>query len=150
MRLSYLALPLIFALTTPALSGDSEKSDKEDRYKLTEKQQKRYDKRLKDRVVGEPETCINFQDRRRLTAISDNVVIFGLRENARTLYVSKLAGNCSGISRHNALVYDIRGSARLCRGEIAFSLDTTIGQRLGSCSFGEFTPYRRKEADDNG
>jgi hypothetical protein len=47
---------------------------------------------------------------------------------------------------HNALVTKQFGNAELCRGDIARVVDTLNGFTVGSCVFGDFTPYVRPRA----
>jgi hypothetical protein len=46
------------------------------------------------------------------------------------------------VSRGNALVTRTT-ETRLCRGDIAQVVDVASRTTLGSCSFGDFTPYTR-------
>ncbi|MEJ6594527.1 hypothetical protein [Parasphingorhabdus sp.] len=130
------AIPIAMLLAAPAVSGE--------KAKLTEKQQTGLDMRLKGRTAGEPESCINRNDQRDLTVISDDILIFGSRRNARTIYVNKPYGGCPNADR-NILSYS-RPTSALCQGEIIQVIDNSTQMSVGSCAFGEFVPYT-KDAD---
>lgn len=134
MKKLLLAVPVLALLAAPAMSGE--------KLELTEKQQTKLDKRLEGRVAGKPKSCINYQDQKSMTVISDDVLIFGARRNASTIYVNKPHGGCRNADR-NVLTYR-RSISSLCRGEIVRVIDNLTGTFQGSCSFGEFVPYTKK------
>lgn len=133
MRKLLFAIPAAMLLAAPAMSG--EKID------LTEKQQAKLDQRLEGRTAGEARSCINYNDQREMTVISDDILIFGSRRNAKTIYVNKPYGGCYNADR-NILSYS-RPTSALCKGEIVDLIDNTIGMSVGSCAFGEFVPYTK-------
>ena len=136
MRKSLFAIPAAMLLAAPAMSGTPTG--------LTEKQQTRLDKRLEGRTAGEAKSCINRNDQREMTVISDDILIFGSSRNARTIYVNKPYGGCNNADR-NILAYS-RPTSSLCKGEIVQMIDNLSGMTMGSCAFGEFVAYT-KDAD---
>jgi hypothetical protein len=57
---------------------------------------------------------------------------------------SHMQGGCTGLGSGNyALVTHQFGTADLCRGDIAQVVDTLNRIPVGSCVFGDFTPYVR-------
>lgn len=133
MKKLLLALPAAMLLTAPATSGEG--------VELTEKEQVKLDKRLEGRAAGKPLSCIPRHAQRNMTVISDEVLIFGSRRNAETIYVNKPYGGCRNADR-NILVYS-RPTSSLCSGEIVRVVDNTIGGTVDSCAFGKFVPYTK-------
>lgn len=133
MRKLLLTIPAAMLLAAPAMS--------EKKIELTEKQQARLDQRLEGRTAGEARSCINRNDQRRMTVISDDILIFSASRNARTIYVNKPPGGCPDADR-NILSYR-RSTSSLCRGEIVNLIDNASGISMGSCAFGDFVPYTR-------
>lgn len=122
-----------------ALAGCTAASDSEPP-RLTEKQAMRLDKAIAGKVAGEPVSCagrVGVGD--RLEVISDGVLLY--RANRNLVYVNRLIGECNGISRGDTLVLKPTLS-QYCSGDIARSVDLTIGMTTGSCALGEFVPYR--------
>ena len=136
MRKLIFAIPAAMVLAAPAIGG--EKPD------LTEKQQVTLDKRLAGRTAGEPRSCINRSDQRRMTVISDDVLIFGSSRNARTIYVNQPYGGCRNAD--NSILSYSRPTSQLCKGEIITLIDSASRMPMGGCAFGEFVPYT-KNAD---
>lgn len=136
MRKLIFAIPVAMLLAAPAISGEQ--------IELTEKQQTKLDKRLEGRTAGEAQSCITSNDQREMTVISDDILIFGSRRNAKTIYVNKPYGGCRNADR-SILSYS-RPTSTLCRGDIIQLIDNTTQMSTGSCAFGEFVPYT-KDAD---
>jgi hypothetical protein len=89
-------------------------------------------------VPGKPVDCI---DTRRgdvqLKAYGDKLVY---RFGRNQLYVSQTNGGCRSVARGDALVTR-QFTGRLCRGDIARTVDTVSRMDTGGCSLGTFTPY---------
>ena len=130
------AIPMAMLLAAPAVSAE--------KAQLTEKQQTKLDKRLEGRTAGEARSCINSNDQRHMTVISDDILIFASSRNAHTVYVNKPYGGCAN-AEHNILSYK-RSTSSLCKGEIIQLIDNLSGMTMGSCAFGDFVPYT-KDAD---
>jgi hypothetical protein len=128
-----LAIPAAMLLAAPAVSGEAPV--------LTEKQQVKLDKRLAGRTAGEPQSCINANDQRNMTVISDDILIFSSSRNAKTIYVNKPYGGCRN-AEGSILSYK-RSTASLCKGEIIQLIDSSSRIAMGSCAFGEFVPYTK-------
>lgn len=137
MRKIIFALPLAMMLAAPAAhSGTAE-------VKLSEKDQAKFDRIIKDREPGEPVSCINRADQKRLTVVGDKYLVYKRSSNPKTIYVNEPYGGCRS-AEHNTLVTR-RSMSQLCRGEIAQIKDMTSGMIVGSCSFSDFVPYTKKE-----
>ena len=74
-----------------------------------------------------------------LTAISDDVLL--LKVSRRLVYKNNLNGRCHGLARGDTLVLDVR-AGQYCRGDLARVVDLLSGTFSGSCSLGDFIPYR--------
>jgi hypothetical protein len=108
--------------------------------KLTPKQEKELTGLLDGKVAGEPVSCVpNLRAGDNLRAISDDVLV--LKVNRNLVYRNNLNGRCSGLSRGDILVLEVRGS-QYCRGDIARVVSPMAGMMTGSCSLGDFVPYR--------
>ena len=129
------AIPIAMLLAAPAVSGE--------KIQLTEEQQAKLDQQLAGRTAGEPRSCINANDQRNMTVISDDVLIFGSSRNAKTIYVNNPPGGCRNADR-NILSYS-RPTSSLCKGEAITLVDSTTQMSMCSCSFGDFVPYTRDE-----
>ena len=123
MRKLLLTIPAAMLLAAPAMSGE--------KIELTEKQQTELDKRLEGRTAGEAQSCITVNDQRDMTVISDDILIFGSRRTAKTIYVNKPYGGCNNADR-SILSYS-RPTSSLCRGEIINLIDSASRMSMGSC-----------------
>jgi len=130
-----LIVPIALGLSVPATSGKL--GGKE----LNQRQQKKYDARLAGRTAGKPISCINRWDRKYMSVISDDVILFGKSRTAKTIYVNKPYGGCSGAEDHALVTRS--GFSQLCKGEIAQVQDLVNGSFQGSCAWGEFVPYTK-------
>lgn len=135
MKKLIFALPIAILLAAPAVSGET--------MELTEQQQAKLDKRLEGRTAGEPQSCISMNDQRNMTVISDDILIFGSRRNAKTIYVNKPYGGCR--NAENSILSYSRPTSSLCKGEIIKLIDSASRIEMGSCTFGDFVPYTKNE-----
>lgn len=82
--------------------------------------------------------CIDTRFRNvSLRAVGNKLVY---RESRNRIFVSETAGGCENVARGDALVTRQFGP-RLCRGDIATTLDRAARFETGSCAIGPFTPY---------
>jgi hypothetical protein len=85
-----------------------------------------------------PVDCIDTRFRNvSLTALGNKLVY---RESRKRIYVSDTAGGCENVARGDALVTRQFGP-RLCRGDIATTVDRVARFQTGTCAIGPFTPY---------
>lgn len=133
-KIAISATAALIALTGCTAMADSEPP------RLTEKQAAKLDKALDGKVAGEPVSCVGrVGSGDRLDVISDGVLLY--RANRNLVYVNRLSGQCNGISRGDTLVLKPTLS-QYCSGDIARSVDLSIGMTTGSCALGQFVPYR--------
>lgn len=97
------------------------------------------DKQLAGLVPGKPQTCIDPIRYRDTTRVGDTI----LYKNGRNdIMRTDTGGGCFGLRRGDAIVTKTFGS-QLCRGDIVRTVDLTSHIPSGSCSFGDFIPYRK-------
>ena len=93
---------------------------------------------LGGRVAGEPQNCVRQMDLTDNRTIGGRLV-FGTR-NRDLVYVSD--SDCPRLTQDRAL--KTRSTiGQLCAGEIVEVFDPVAKITHGSCSLGQFTPYRR-------
>lgn len=97
------------------------------------------DRELAGLVPGPPQSCLQTFERRDVKAFGETLVYSGGPGGAR--YVVQAVG-CRGVGDDSILVTRTP-TAQLCRGDIATTVDRTSQFQTGSCSFGDFIPYRR-------
>ncbi|WP_324748985.1 hypothetical protein SH591_09895 [Sphingomonas sp. LY54] len=96
---------------------------------------------LAGRVAEDPQSCVNSRDLAGNKSFGEGAILFRGRTNS-TVYVNRPPTGCPDLSYGRALkVRTI--STRLCRGDIINVFDPVSGVEYGSCSLGDFTPYRR-------
>jgi hypothetical protein len=102
-------------------------------------------KLLAGKVAQRPISCLPHYRAGDMRVIDEDTIAF--RYGASRTYVAHMNGGCGNLDRGSvALVTRQYGSADLGTGDIARVADTLNGFTVGSCSFGEFTPYVRPRA----
>lgn len=100
---------------------------------------------LAGKVALRPQSCLPHYQSGDMRVIDEDTIAF--RDGARRTFVAHMNGGCSNLGNGGtALVTHQFGTADLCRGDIARVVDTLNGVTVGSCSFGDFTPYVRPRA----
>ena len=134
MRLMILTLALgpVIGLAacaeTPKQTASRLQGEERDRMEL--------DRELIGLVAGQPQTCLPTFQRRDSRSFGDTLVY----RSGRVRYVTQVPG-CRSIGENNILV-TVSTGGQLCRGDIATTVDNSSRIQNGSCSFGDFTPYR--------
>jgi len=131
-------LPLALGLAAPATS------EKADDIQLTDRQQKKLDARLAGRTPGKPVSCISRFDRKSMTVISDDVILFGKSRNSKTIYVNKPYLGCNGAEDNTLVMRSFSG--QICKGEIVRVQDLVSRSFRGSCSWSQFVPYTKTDS----
>jgi hypothetical protein len=104
--------------------------------------QQEYQRLIAGKVAGRPVSCLPTYNANDMIVIDEQTVAF--RQGANNVYIAHMPGGCSNLGRPPyVMVTKQFGSAQLCRGDIARIVDTTNSITVGSCVFGDFTPYRR-------
>jgi len=128
---------LLAAIAAAGLSACETATEPRER---TVQQQQSYDRLLAGKTAGNAERCLPTYRSEDMTVIDDNTILF---RDGRTVYVNNPPGGCHLLGRGNyALVTRSVGGLGLCRGDIATVVDTSSGITVGSCSLGDFVPYR--------
>lgn len=97
---------------------------------------------LAGKVARPPTSCMQTYQANDMRVIDENTIAF--RQGSNRVYVAHMRGPCSNLDRPGyALVTKEFGSAQLCNGDIAQVVDTSSRMTVGSCVFGDFTPYYR-------
>jgi hypothetical protein len=92
-------------------------------------------------LVPQPaQACLPSFRSQDMVVIDENTVLF--RDGRNLVYRNELNGNCANLGGQYALVTKTT-STSLCRGDIAQVTDLHNHTIVGSCSLGEFIPYRR-------
>lgn len=93
------------------------------------------------RTAGTPVDCIDTRfTRPSLKAYGDRLVY---TVDRKLLYVSDTHGGCAAVARGDTLVTR-QFQQRLCRGDLARTVDLPTGINTGACAIGAFTPYRAR------
>jgi hypothetical protein len=101
-----------------------------------------FQKLLAGKVAGQPLTCLPSYRSTDMVVVDEQTIAF--RDGSRRVWVTNLRSGCSNLgSGHYALVTRQAGGSGICRGDIAEVADLTNGITVGSCVFGDFTPYER-------
>lgn len=121
--------------TAPAAA---EESDDQVETELTEGEQ-RLAKLLEGREAGEPRDCIRDLPNSRLTTIEDTAYVYG---QGGTIYVQRTL-DPDQIDDDDALVIRRHNGTRLCRLDLATTVDRFNGFFTGVVRFDQFVPYKR-------
>jgi hypothetical protein len=108
----------------------------------TADKQHEYESLLAGKVAQAPISCLPNYRAGDMRTIDENTILF--RDGSSRVYVAHMQAGCTGlVNGHYALVTHQFGSIGLCRGDIAQVVDTLNRIPIGSCVFGDFTPYVR-------
>ena len=100
---------------------------------------------LQGKVAQKPISCLPHYRSGDMRTIDESTILF--KDGSSRAYVNNMQGGCTALATgHYTLVTRSYGSAGLCRGDIAHVVDTLNGMPIGSCVFGDFTPYVRPKA----
>ena len=94
---------------------------------------------LNGRIAGRPQDCLSRFAARDMRVIDDNAILY---RDGTTTYLNEPPGGCPGLGRPGNAMVTRSSSSELCRGEIIQIIDTSSGIFNGSCTLGEFVPYR--------
>lgn len=97
------------------------------------------DRELAGRTPGRPQDCVQQTRLRDMKSYGGTLVYRG---DGDTRYVNVTGGGCERVSSDDAFLVTATPSTLLCRGDIATAVSRTSNFPIGSCSYGEFVPYR--------
>jgi hypothetical protein len=93
------------------------------------------------RTPGRAISCMPTFNTNDMVVLNDSTVGF---KSGGTVYTAHMQGGCNNLGTPGyALVTREPTGNRLCSGEIATVVDVHNHFTVGSCSFGDFTPYTR-------
>ena len=127
------ALLVVACAATAATSGQSSPGRAEAR------QQARLERTLAGLTPQAPQRCLR-RDQFNETRSFDGTILYVAGRNR--VYRNDVVGTCPGLRRDDLVVVKTIGG-QYCRGDIVQTRARTGGMLTGSCSLGEFTPYRR-------
>lgn len=131
----------ILLIMTAALAGCTMAGDEQAESIRAADDRRALADRLAGRVAGPAQSCVPLRTLRGNRGYGEDTIVF---EGAgRTLYVNKTRSPCPRLDPWNAIRIRTIGSS-LCANEPIHVFDPTTGTEFGSCSLGEFTPYRRE------
>lgn len=97
------------------------------------------DKSLAGKVAGKPQSCLPTYRSNDMTVIDEQTLTF---RDGRTTWVNNMRGSCNQLGRASYALVSRQFGSQVCQGDIATVADTSSGMTVGSCSYGEFVPYR--------
>jgi hypothetical protein len=93
-------------------------------------------------VPGKPETCLPLPARTQYqTRGYGDTLVYEV--SSKLKYRNDTNGGCGGVGRNDDILVTQSFSGRLCRGDIARTVQRATGINTGGCSFGDFVPYRK-------
>ena len=135
MRIASLSMPALLVAVAACTPTPREQAQIDLRLAT---QQQKLDTALAGRVAGPPTTCLNQFSQRQVSSYGST---FLYRVNNGTIYRTETNGGCGDLDRN--ILVTRTPSGQLCSGDIATTIDRVSRFPTGSCSFGEFVPYRK-------
>ncbi len=104
--------------------------------------QQEYQQLIAGKVAGPPVSCLPTYNANDMIVIDEQTVAF--RVSGNNVYIAHFPGGCNNLGRppYTMLTKQI-GPTGLCRGDIAQIIDPVNRITVGSCTFGDFTPYTK-------
>lgn len=96
---------------------------------------------LEERTAGPAVDCVNMHDLRGNRGYGEDAIVFQGRTNS-LVYLNRPPAGCPELRDTRALRIEST-TGRLCRMDIVTVFDPQTGISYGSCSLGDFVPYRR-------
>ncbi|WP_152414724.1 hypothetical protein [Blastomonas sp. AAP53] len=142
-RLPVMLTLAALACTAPLMAADCRDAEIRERTlsaieKLDERGQKIARLYLRDRVAGDPVSCIPRVRLRRSTAASDDVLLY---DDGSIVYVNTPYLGCPR-ARDNTMI-SATPVGRLCSGDTVLVQDLRIDAPLGSCALSKFVPFKK-------
>ena len=105
----------------------------------SERDQAIYDRELAGKTPGKVEKCLPLHRSRDMEVIDDHTILF---RDGNTVYVNTTLGDCNNMADESYALVTRNVGPQLCRGDLATVTDASSGMTVGSCSLGDFVPYR--------
>ena len=126
-------------MLTAALAGLTACETATEPQQRSAQMQATYDRLLAGKVAGPAVKCLPTRNSSDMTVIDDNTILF---RDGRTIYLNQPLGGCGNLHQSGRALVTRNVGPQLCRGDIATVVDNTSGITVGSCSLGDFIPYR--------
>lgn len=98
-----------------------------------------YQRMIAGKVAGAPVRCLSNSNANDMTIIDEQTIAYRL---GGQVYINHLQRSCPGLGGpSNALVTRSSVASEICRGDVAYLMDTGSHFTVGSCVFGDFIPY---------
>lgn len=139
------------AVTAPVLAQDEEPdvpSTEESKEPMT-KGEKQLAKLLEGRVKGEPQNCIRTFPTQQSRTIDKTAYVYG---RGNTIYVQRTTRPERINDRETLITRRFGATTRLCRQDIAQTIDPLTGIFAGAVFFDDFIPYtlvKESKAEDS-
>jgi len=102
--------------------------------------QHEFEQLIAGKVAGPPVRCLPSYGQNDMTVIDEHTIAY--RQGSNRVFINHMQHGCANLGdASTALVTHSFGSSETCRGDIAQVLDTGSRMIVGSCVFGDFTPY---------
>ena len=96
-------------------------------------------KALAGYTPGKPMSCIQPSRIRETQRIGDKIIY---KYSRNEIYVNDTGGGCFGLRSGDAIITKST-TGQFCRGDIVRTADLVSHMPSGSCTFGDFVPYRK-------
>jgi hypothetical protein len=109
---------------------------------MTAAQQSDFQKVISGRTAGAPQTCVSQQLLGGNKTYGEGVIVFEGQTRGSTIYVNHPPAGCPEL-RYDRALRTRTTSTQLCSNDIITVFDPVSHIDYGSCSLGEFVPYRK-------
>jgi hypothetical protein len=135
-------LSLILLGTLAGCSAAAQQPSAQQQQMRSPEAQQKFDRAVAGLVAQPTVPCMSTFNAYQTTVIDDQTVAF--RFGSNRVYVAHMPGGCSNLATppYTMVTREV-GSAQLCRGDIVNIVDPHNGFTVGSCIFGDFTPYKK-------
>ena len=106
----------------------------------TAQAQTKLTKALVGKVAGPRVSCLPSYRTNDMRIIDDNTILF--REGRNLVYRNDPPGGCSPMGRGAYTLVTRSPTGQMCRGDIVRVVDLMSKTTVGSCTLGNFIPYR--------
>ena len=108
---------------------------------MTPKQEADFQKAIEGRTAGQTQSCVSLRLLRGNKTYGEGVIVFEGQSNS-VVYVNRPPYGCPELRWDRAL--KTRTSTdQLCSNDVVTVVDPRGGMQFGSCSLGDWTPYRK-------
>lgn len=95
---------------------------------------------LNGRVAGPPQSCLSTLRAGDMHVVDDNTILY---TSGGTTFLNNPPGGCPGLALPGNTMVSRPFGSQSCRGDIVQIINLPTGMSSGSCTLGEFIPYRK-------